>query len=69
MAMVNGEQQRRERILAVRAALRQVECPRCGAPAGKPCRIPNGKYLTGMGANAHQARRRLAAERGLYAPA
>ena len=43
-----------------------VPCPRCGAPAGRPCVSPAGTVLYTM---AHFARREAAIAAGEYEPA
>jgi hypothetical protein len=44
--------------------IRQVPCPVCEAPEGAPCRGPSGQIMQ----IPHQARRRAAADAGLYTP-
>jgi hypothetical protein len=44
--------------------IRQVPCPVCEAPVGAPCRGPSGQAMQ----IPHQARRRAAADAGLYTP-
>ena len=44
--------------------IKQIPCPICGAPVFMQCRTPNGQTLQ----IPHQARRRAAADAGIYTP-
>ncbi len=46
------------------AQINSIPCPHCLMPAGLPCKSPAGSQTT----IPHQARRRAAADGGLYMP-